>query len=466
MSLLNFEPSNPLRKGSKKPFKLILGIGALVGTIALGSTLAASINLNSSGPVEFGQGVTQTTACDSQVEVTPISSFVNSDGGGDFKFSAITLSDLDGTDQSESSEGCAGKTFTIKAYDAYGAQLQPSYEISVDSDGYFSSPSGEGNATDEGTTDSSVTLTFFGGILTSAESVYRITIESSGESASELDDGNYLFVSSDRAPFEIVRANTNGANLVTDFTDNDAYSSMLTTDANYLYWNDGRDIYKSPFANPSTRTLLLTINGSCWLDFPTGLAVDSTYIYYANGCTSSIGRAKLDGSERDDGFIVETNGSGWFENPGYIDNDIYGLYVSNDKIYWANYTTNTIGRANIDGSNQNSDFINLKPGSFTGSDSSIGGITGVTVQGNYIYWANWDINTIGRASVDGSGIDNTFISTGASTNPYNITSSSSKLYWTNYGSGSVAKSNLDGTGKSVLFSYPFAIGIALYQNVN
>lgn len=177
MSLLNFESSSPLRNGSNKPFKLILSIGALVGTIALGSTLAASINLNSGGPVEFGQGVTQTTACDSQVEVTPISSFVNSDGSGDFKFSAITLSDLDGTDQAESSPGCAGKTFTIKSYDSYGIQLQPSYEISVDSDGNFSSLSGNTNATGEGTTDSSVTLTFFGGILTSAESVYRITIE-------------------------------------------------------------------------------------------------------------------------------------------------------------------------------------------------------------------------------------------------------------------------------------------------
>ena len=177
MSLLNFEPSNPLPKGSKKPFKLILGIGALVGTIALGSTLAASINLNSGGPVEFGQGVTQTTSCDSQVEVTPMSSFVNSDGSGDFKFSAITLSDLDGTGQAEATEGCAGKSFTIKTYDSYGAQLQPTYEISVASDGVFSSSSGDTDGTLEGNENSSVTLTFDGSLI-DAESVYRITIES------------------------------------------------------------------------------------------------------------------------------------------------------------------------------------------------------------------------------------------------------------------------------------------------
>lgn len=178
MTLLIFEPSKPKRSGPKKPLKFILGIGALAGTIALGSTLAASINLNDNGPVEFGQGVTQTVACDSEVEVTPNSSFVNSEGGGDFKFSSITLSDLDGTDQAESSEGCAGKSFTIKAYDAYGEQLQPTYGLSVDANGNFFSLSGDTDGTDEGAENSSVTLSFSGGILTSAESVYRITVES------------------------------------------------------------------------------------------------------------------------------------------------------------------------------------------------------------------------------------------------------------------------------------------------
>jgi len=178
MPLLNFEPSGPERNGSRSPFKLLLGIGTLVGTIALGSTLAASINLNDGGPVEFGQGVTQTTACDSDVVVTPTSSFVNADGGGGFKFSAITLVDLDGTEQTDASdEGCAGKTFTIKTYDSYGAQLQPAYEISVDSEGIFSSLDGDVDGTEEGNTESSVTLSFDEELI-SAESVYRITIES------------------------------------------------------------------------------------------------------------------------------------------------------------------------------------------------------------------------------------------------------------------------------------------------
>ena len=188
MSLLNFEPSGPIPKGERKSLRIFLGIGALVGVIALGSTLAASINLNDSGPVEFGQGVTQTTACDSQVEVIPISSFVNADGGGDFKFSAITLSDLDGTEQTDASdEGCVGSSFTIKTYDSDGEQLLPTYEISVVSEGVFTSLDGDINSVEEDSENISVTLTF-DGTLIDAESVYRITIESSDSADSPDSD--------------------------------------------------------------------------------------------------------------------------------------------------------------------------------------------------------------------------------------------------------------------------------------
>ena len=179
------------RKRKSKGF--ILSIGAVVGTILLGSTLAASINLNDGGPVEFGQGITQTTACDSQVEVTPISTFVNSDGGGDFKFSAITLSDLDGTNQADASdEGCAGKSFTIKTYDSDGNLLTPNYSISLDGAGNFASSDGTADGTSEGNAESLVTLVFVGALI-DAEAVYRITIES-GISVSSNDEANPVVV--------------------------------------------------------------------------------------------------------------------------------------------------------------------------------------------------------------------------------------------------------------------------------
>ena len=112
MPILEFEASAAKGPAPKKPLKLVLGAGVLVGALALGSTFAADINLNGDSPVEFGQGVVTTTACDPDgITVTPTSSFVNEAGGGDHKLAFIKISGID------SREGaCDGKTFRIKAY--------------------------------------------------------------------------------------------------------------------------------------------------------------------------------------------------------------------------------------------------------------------------------------------------------------------------------------------------------------
>ena len=110
--VLDFEDSLADGPASKKSVKLVLGMGALVGALALGSTFAANINLNGGGNVEFGQGVLTTTACDEDgITVTPFSTFVNATGAGSHKLSSIRISGID------SSEGaCEGKTFRIRAY--------------------------------------------------------------------------------------------------------------------------------------------------------------------------------------------------------------------------------------------------------------------------------------------------------------------------------------------------------------
>jgi hypothetical protein len=112
MPFLEFESSAAKGSSSKKPLKLFLVAGVLVGALTLGSTFAANINLNDDSPVEFGQGFVTTTACDPDgITVTPTSSFVNEEGGGDHKLAFIKISGID------SREGaCDGKTFRIKAY--------------------------------------------------------------------------------------------------------------------------------------------------------------------------------------------------------------------------------------------------------------------------------------------------------------------------------------------------------------
>ena len=62
----------------------------------------------------------------------------------------------------------------------------------------------------------------------------------------------------------------------------------------------------------------------------------------------------------------------------------------------------TIGRADIDGAGMNESFI-------IGASQPYG----VKVAAGHIYWTNWDTGSIGRANIDGSDVNQSFI-TGAS----------------------------------------------------
>jgi hypothetical protein len=181
VSLLNFRDgeSGPAAR-SRKPFKIILSIGALAGVIVLGSTLAASINLNTGRPVEFGQGVAQATACDSSITLTPNSSFVNANGEGSFLFTGITFTGLDTNDQLQDNlaQGCVGKVLTVKIFGANGNALTPGYSIYVGESEFASSDGTFTNVNNYDGTDTSATLIFNDPEI-SATDVYRITVESS-----------------------------------------------------------------------------------------------------------------------------------------------------------------------------------------------------------------------------------------------------------------------------------------------
>jgi len=197
MPLLDFNESSPKRSGSRKPFKLVLGIGALVATIALGSTLAASINLNAGAPVEFGQGVAQTTACDDEVTITPYATFVNDEEDADFLFTSFSVTGI--------STSCYGKTFTIKAYsnsgnsplDLYATTgiAEPFSEVQVlDTAGSFSLVSAGllSDDIEDISTGFKVTMVTAGPpasiALASAQGVDRITIESKDSTTYEVGD--------------------------------------------------------------------------------------------------------------------------------------------------------------------------------------------------------------------------------------------------------------------------------------
>ena len=119
MEILKFEDApkrSSVKRGKNSSRKTILGVAAAAAIAVMGSTLAANISINTGGTLEFGQGLTQTTACSGAniINIVPASTFNNSSGGGTFSLSSLTFSNT-------GLLGCVGKTFTIKAWGDSGS---------------------------------------------------------------------------------------------------------------------------------------------------------------------------------------------------------------------------------------------------------------------------------------------------------------------------------------------------------
>src|SRR5437762_13960166 len=105
-------------------------------------------------------------------------------------------------------------------------------------------------------------------------------------------------------------------------------------------------------------------------------------------------------------------------------------------VYWTETAIGTTGRANLDGSGVNLTFI-------TGLDRP----QGMAIDSTHIYWVT-ALGTIGRANLDGTGVNGAFIigALGAE----GVADDSAHVYWTNSGpkgAGS-GRADLDGTGAS------------------
>lgn len=111
-----------VKSGKLLSLKLVfLTLISAVAYSLVGNTFAANVQLGS-GRVEFGQGVLTSTACDSQLIVTPFATFANASGvSAKYKLTDIQLSDI--------STSCYGRDFIIKAYDSATATPLNLYQV-------------------------------------------------------------------------------------------------------------------------------------------------------------------------------------------------------------------------------------------------------------------------------------------------------------------------------------------------
>ena len=166
-------------------------------------------------------------------------------------------------------------------------------------------------------------------------------------------------------------------------------------------------------------------------------ASSSAHIYWAyygsgDATDGTVGKANLDGTGADKDFIAGEAAAG---SP-------YGLAVDGDHLYWANLGAGTIGRSNLDGAGVDQDFISVAGG--------VGGARpyDVAVGAGHIYWSNYSAETIGRANLDGTGVDQDFIASSGS--PLGVAVDDSHIYWSHRPSlvgaepARVGRANLDG----------------------
>jgi hypothetical protein len=197
-----------------------------------------------------------------------------------------------------------------------------------------------------------------------------------------------------------------------------------------LYWREEGYIGRANIDGSSPNPNLIT--GIDPQTRGSGLAVDNSYIYW--GGDAGVGRANLDGSGVDVMFI-----------PGVVPRDVA---VDSSHIYWSNGTSfdpaPSIERANLDGSGATT----LIPGPATGA---------LAVDGAHIYWSQPPGDAIGRANIDGSNPDPTFITGIDASGVSGLAVDAAHVYWSNEQTGSIGRANLDGSG----VDQSFITGLAL-----
>lgn len=144
-------------------------------------------------------------------------------------------------------------------------------------------------------------------------------------------------------------------------------------------------------------------------------------IYWGSGLP--VGRANIDGTYAESSFIPSVSGEGGTATP------CGGVAVNVSHVFWADPFRDVIGRANLNGTEPNYSFI-------TAADNPCG----IAVDESHIYWANFAGNTIGRANIDGSEPTQHFID--AVSEPCGLAVDDNFIYWGSVGSSYIGRAPL------------------------
>jgi|GEM_PF-815803 len=225
------------------------------------------------------------------------------------------------------------------------------------------------------------------------------------------------------------RANLDGSGATNSFISAPGVSCGVAADTSHVYWAAGEaaqgHIGRSDLFGGAIDNAFITPTNS----FNCGVAVNADSIFFNNHAIPSIGRANLDGSGVDQTFVL--TGGNNTQHPA----------VNSTHLFWTNKGSSTVGRATLAGGNIESTLLTAKCE-----------LNGVAVNDQYVYWANDNCASIGRARLTAGGvtdIEQDFIPLSVGKGPCGLTVDANHIYWGQWGdetSGAVGRANLDGTG--------------------
>jgi hypothetical protein len=194
-------------------------------------------------------------------------------------------------------------------------------------------------------------------------------------------DSKFIYwTQGDSTTGSIGRADLDGTDANPDFIPHSAGVSdpsgiALTPDA--IYWQNGGGSIGRANIDGSTPNpvFIATTNSTC------GLAADSDFLYFLNNGGTQIGRATLDGASVAPDFAS-------------IPEAFCGLSVDYNYLYWGSDSGNTVGVVPVVGGPAQADYID------TGTTG--GGPSGVAVNSQFIFWGNYDTGAIARANLNGA----------------------------------------------------------------
>ena len=243
---------------------------------------------------------------------------------------------------------------------------------------------------------------------------------------------------------KIQRADLDASN-IEEVVNREAVSIALDAANGKLYWTHADDgIFR---ANLSDGTHIEHLIDDGIEDVYSGgriaLDVAGGKMYWTNGITDSIFRANLDGSNAEEVLKL------FVGRPLDIALDVMG-----GKMYWTQWDGNaSISRANLDGTNIE---LLINPG----DRRSIA----LDVAGGKMYWTD-GFDGIGMANLDGSNIKN-FETPDFTSGGITLDLSNRTMYWIDSEGYSIRRGNLDGSQQRTIIEYqgigPSLSDIALY----